>query len=147
MGPVQPIQMNIYQSNTYRNGLSWLHFGNESRVQESQHVNQVLRAKFLGRDGLLCFSSICKFGSFKNLFVKIMSLSEHYFTFRRFIMLVQMKKLISMSYGSSASCWKPWRWMKFDLILTMRDLYINSNLNPLTKLTSSSRSTRLKDIT
>ena len=36
--------------------------------------------------------------------------------------------------------------IKFDLIFFMRDLYINSNLNPLTKLTSSSRSTELKDI-
>ena len=36
--------------------------------------------------------------------------------------------------------------MRFDLILTMRDIYINSNLNPLTKFTSSSRSTEFKDI-
>ena len=28
----------------------------------------------------------------------------------------------------------------------MRDIYINSNLNPLTKFTSSSRSTELNDI-
>ena len=28
----------------------------------------------------------------------------------------------------------------------MRDIYINSNLNPLTKLTSSRRSTEFKDI-
>ena len=31
--------------------------------------------------------------------------------------------------------------MWFDLILMMRDIYINSNLNPLTNFTSSSRST------
>ena len=36
--------------------------------------------------------------------------------------------------------------MRLDLILTMRDIYINSNLNPLTKFTSSSRSTEFKDI-
>ena len=30
--PVQPIQINIYQSNTYRKELSWLHFDNEPRV-------------------------------------------------------------------------------------------------------------------
>ena len=52
-----------------------------------------------------------------------------------------MKKVISLNYGS----WKRWRWVRFDLILTMRDIYINSNLNPLTKLTSS-RSTELIDI-
>ena len=33
-----------------------------------------------------------------------------------------------------------------DLILTMRDIYINSNQNPLTKFISSSRSTEFKDI-
>ena len=48
--------------------------------------------------------------------------------------------------GSSKSCWTPWRWVRFDLILTMRDIYINSNLNPLTKFTSSSRSTEFKTI-
>ena len=32
-----------------------------------------------------------------------------------------------------------------DLILTMRDIYINSNLNPLTKFTSRSKSTEFKD--
>ena len=50
------------------------------------------------------------------------------------------KKVISMNYGSSTSSWKPWRWVSLDLILTMRDIYIDSNLNPLTKFTSSSRS-------
>ena len=105
-----------------------------------------LRAKFLGSDELFCFSSICKFGSFKNPFATITSLSELYFTFRRFILLVQTKKMISMNYGSSTSCWKPWGWVRLNLILTMRDIYINSNLNPLTKFTSSSRSTEFKDI-
>ena len=31
--------------------------------------------------------------------------------------------------------------VRLDLVLTMRDIYINSNPNPLTKFTSSSRST------
>ena len=66
--------------------------------------SKVLRAKFLGTDGLFCFSKVCKFGSFKNPFAMITSLSELYFRFRRFIMLVQMKKVISMNYGSSTSC-------------------------------------------
>ena len=57
-----------------------------------------------------------------------------------------MKKLISMNYGSRISSWKPWRWVSFDLIPMMRDTYINSNLNLLTKFTSSSRSTEFKDI-
>ena len=36
--PVQPVQMNIYQSNTYRKDLSWLHFNNEPRFEERQQV-------------------------------------------------------------------------------------------------------------
>ena len=36
--------------------------------------------------------------------------------------------------------------MRFNLILTMRDIYIDSNLNTLTKFTSSRRSTDFKDI-
>ena len=49
-------------------------------------------------------------------------------------------------YGSITSSWKPWRWVRLDLILTMRNIYINSNLTPKTKLTSASRSTEFKDI-
>ena len=55
-------------------------------------------------------------------------------------------KVISMNYGNGRSCWKPWRWVKFDFILMMRDIYSNSNLNPLTNFTSSRRSTEFKDI-
>ena len=36
--------------------------------------------------------------------------------------------------------------VRLDLIFTMRDTYINSNLNPLIKFPSSSRSTEFKDI-
>ena len=88
---------------------------------------------------------MCKFGTFKNPVAMITSLSELYFEIRRFILLVQMKRVISMNYGSSTSSWKPWRWVRLDLILSMRDIYINSNLNPLTNFTSSSRSTKFKD--
>ena len=51
-----------------------------------------------------------------------------------------------MNYGSNTSSWKPWRWMRLDLIFSMWYIYINSNLSPLTKFTSSSRSTKFKDI-
>ena len=50
-----------------------------------------------------CFISICKFGSFKNPFATIFSLSELYFRIRRFILLVETKNVISMNYGSSKS--------------------------------------------
>ena len=62
---------------------------------------KVTRAKFLGSNGLFCFISICKFGSFKDPFATITSLSELYLS-RRFILLVQTK-VIYINYGSSKS--------------------------------------------
>ena len=47
------------------------------------------RAKFLGNNELFCFISIFKFGSFKNPFATITSLSELYLRIRRFFSLVQ----------------------------------------------------------
>ena len=47
--------------------------------------------------------SISMFGSFKSPFGKITSLSGLYFRFRRFSLLVQTKKVISVNYGSSTS--------------------------------------------
>ena len=42
------------------------------------------------------FINICKCGSFKNPLAMITSMSELYFRFRRFLLLVQMQKVISM---------------------------------------------------
>ena len=42
---------------------------------------KVQRPTFLGSHGLFCFISICKFGSFKNRFAVIASLSELHFRF------------------------------------------------------------------
>ena len=39
MAPVKPVQINIYESNTYRKDLSWLHFDDEPWVQKRQQVN------------------------------------------------------------------------------------------------------------
>ena len=50
-----------------------------------------------------------------------------------------------MTYGSKSS-WKPWRWVRFDLLFSMKDIYINFNLNPLIKLTTSSRNIEFKNI-
>ena len=36
--PVEPVQMNIYQSNAYRKGLSWLHFDDGPWFQEMHQV-------------------------------------------------------------------------------------------------------------
>ena len=54
--------------------------------------------------------------------------------------------MISIIYGSSTSNWKPWKWMRLDLIFMMRDMYINSNLDLLTKFSTRSRSTEFKGI-
>ena len=88
------------------------------------------------------FISICKIGSFMNPFSLIINLSERYFRFRS----CYKKKVISMDYDASTSSWKPWIWVRLYLICTMRDIYINSNPNPLTKFTNSSRNTEVKDI-
>ena len=86
------------------------------------NLPKVPRTKFLESDGRFCFSSICKFGSFKNPFAKIARLTELYFRFRRFILLVYKNK--------ESDFYELWQ----------------HNLNPLTKFTSSSRSTKFKDI-
>ena len=54
---------------------------------------KVPRDRFLGSNGLFCFISIFKFGSFKNLFEAITSLPELYFRFRKFIHLIKRKAI------------------------------------------------------
>ena len=82
----------------------------------------------------------------RNLLQQVLSLSEFYFRFGRFILLVQTKRVISINYGRSTSSWKPWTRVRLHLIFRMRYIFINSNLHPLTKFTSRSRSTEFKDI-
>ena len=36
--PVEPVQMNIHQSDTHRKGLTWLYFDNKPRVQERRQL-------------------------------------------------------------------------------------------------------------
>ena len=60
----------------------------------------LLRTLFPGSNGLSCFISKCKFDSFKNTFAMITSLSELNFRFRRFVLLLQMRKVISMAETS-----------------------------------------------
>ena len=103
---------------------------------------------------MFCFISIWKFRSFKNPFVTITSLSELYFRFRGFILLVETEKrfLWIMAVGQAAGnhkgeTWIDLTWLEplLDLMLMMRDKYISSNLNHLTKF-SSSRSAKFKYI-
>ena len=107
---------------------------------------KAMRVKFLWSDRLFCFSSICKFGSFKNPFATITSRPELYFRFwwsivstnekNDFYKLWQQHKLLKTIEISEV--WSD----------TYREIYIyiNSYLNPLTKFTSNSRSTEFKDI-
>ena len=108
-------------------------------------IRLVLGAKLLGSNGLFCLISICKIDSFKNLSGIITSLHELNFRLRS-ILLVQKKKVISMNYNSSTNSLKPWRWLKLQLILLIRDIYINSSLKALKKFISCSRSREFKDI-
>ena len=82
----------------------------------------------------------------KTLLQRLLAWLNLYFRIRRFILLVQTNKLISMNYGSSTSSWKPGRWVRLDLIFSMGDIYINSNLSPHKKFISSSRSTEFNNI-
>ena len=62
---------------------------------------------------LLAYASLA---ASRTLFAVITNLSELYFRFRRFILSVQTKKVISINYGSSTSSCKPWRWARLDLM-------------------------------
>ena len=107
--------------------------------------SKVQTAKFLGSDGLFCFISICQFSSFKNPFAMITSLSKLSLRSRRFILLVQMKKVFSINYGSSTSSLKPWRWCDFTYLWW--HTYIHEfHPETILKFTNSSRSTKFKDI-
>ena len=86
--------------------------------------------------------TIC-FSCFKNPFSMIASWSELHCRCRKFIPSVQTKKVISVHYNSSTNSWKPRRCTRYNLIFTVRDIYINFNLDPLTW---NSKSTKLKDI-
>ena len=72
-------------------------------------------------------------------------LSELYFGFRRFILLVPKKKKKDFyEIWQQHDLLKTMERMRFDLILVIRDKYINFDLNPLTKFTSSNKSTEFQ---
>ena len=103
-----------------------------------------MRSKFPGGDNSSC--SISKCYRLKKSFATITFLSELEHKQNKFILLVQTKEVIFMGYGRSTSSWKPRRWMRLDLIFMIRGIYINSNLNPHTKLSCSSRDTQVRDV-
>ena len=62
------------------------------------NLPKVLGAMFMESDELF---SISNFGIFKNPFATITSLSKIYFRFRRFIMLVETKKMIFITMAAA----------------------------------------------
>ena len=87
-----------------------------------------------------CFISTCKFGSFKNPFTTTTSMSELFFRFRRFILLVQKKK------SDFYELWQQHKQLKNIKMTeacpdTFDERFSYFNLTPLTKFTGSSRST------
>ena len=87
---------------------------------------------------------MCKFGSFKSPLGTITSLSKLYFRFRKFILLVQTEKVISMAMVAAQAAEN--HGDEWGLLLRMMHIYINFNLISLTKFLSSSGSTEFKDI-
>ena len=60
------------------------------------------------------------------------------------VQTLQMKKVVLWTIAAAQVAEN--HGMRIDLVLMMSNIYINSNLNRLTKFTSSSRSTQFKDI-
>ena len=108
------------------------------------NLSKETRAKLLGSDRRFCFISISKCSSFMSPFATIICLSEPYLRLR-FVLVVQAK-VISMTYDSSISSWKPRKLMRLDLISTISDIYIHLKLGPLAEFGINSRNTELKDI-
>ena len=50
--------------------------------------------------------------------------------------------MVYISYDSSTNSWKPWRLMR----IYIRDLCINSTMDPLTKFSTNNRITKVEDI-
>ena len=91
------------------------------------------------------FFSMCKFHSFKTLWQQLLACLNFTLDSEDLNLLVQTKKVFSMNYNSSISSQKPWRWVRLDLIHnTKMDMYINSNLNPLTNSQNSLVAVSLK---
>ena len=84
--------------------------------------------KFLRSYRVLCFTRISKVDSFKNFLQWLLACLN-------FCLVVRTKDMISVNYGSRTSSCKPWRWMRLNLLLKMRDVCINSNLEPFTSFT------------
>ena len=102
---------------------------------------KVMRAELLGGNPFVLLA-ITKFGSFKKTMTSLSALQLRC----RSILVIYIKEEISMSYGCYTSNWKPWRLLRLHLTIIIRNICINSNLDPPTKFSSSTGSTYFKDI-
>ena len=85
---------------------------------------------------LLAYASLA---ALRPLLQWLLACLNFYFRFRRFIIATHQKSDFHELWQHTSTC-KPWRWVRLDLIFTMRDIYINSNLKILTKFIRSSKS-------
>ena len=75
------------------------------------------------------FYIISTFGSFRNPFARVSSLSQLPFRCRRFILLAKTKSAIFVSYGDSKGSCKLLRWTRLNLTFRKSDISINLNFN------------------
>lgn len=117
-------------------------FLNIINIIELLAIRQMSRlSNFWEATRLFCFVSMSKFANFKNPFAKITSLSKLHFRWRRFILFVQMKEIVFMSYGSNARSWKPWEWgftwySQWEIYTSVSTLILSQNSAPVAEAPS-----------
>ena len=94
----------------YQIYLCWEHHYQFSKSPKSQVSGEVIDSFLLEYASLTASRTVLQW------------LSELYFRFKKNILWVQKKNVISMGYSSSTSSWKSWRWMRLDLIFTIKDM-------------------------
>lgn len=110
-----------------------------SFAENISYLSHVTTAKFRRGDSIPCFICIISFSRFKNALAKI-NMSELGPRHKKLSCWYKKKIWFLWIRGSRIKIWKPWGWRKFDLILLMNDMYLNSTLEPLLKFWSSGKS-------
>ena len=102
------------------------------------NLQKVPRAKFLGSNGLLILLAYTSFAASRTLLHQLLTCLNFHLDLNDSFWFLWTMAAVQVAENHE--------WVRLDLRLTTRDIYIDSNLNPLTKFTSSSRSTVFKDI-
>ena len=80
----------------------WRRYGRFKLFEKTiSNLSKFISAKCLGSDRLFCLISISKSDSFLNLFVIITSLSKLLIRYKRIILLVQAKEVISIAMAAA----------------------------------------------